>query len=592
MKTSLRLFLFGLLTLAGYAGFAQNGKFDVRFTVKSVDCSTMKAVIRVEVKAPDANSTFLMGDGNFRFTYPSTILTNPRIVSEENFSGNAPASQSAYGSQNLNGSTEGPTTGRVVLNNIYGGRPNPTRVGTSYMTVSCIEFTLKQLVTCFDLRWDTTFPATGMSEVIVASGNSFSYTTSDVTPVTHNNLNVCPNQYCSDSYGVRLNLKSFDCVTKKVTMRVQVKSTSPNSGTFLMGDANFRFNYSAAMLTNPQIVLEENYSSNAPASNNGYTPQDLNGSAVSGSAGILSLNVKFSPPGSVTIAKAVSTDWTTVSCIQFDYIGSSTAPCFTIDWRKSTDPVPVTIMNKVAITGANTFSLVTVPTGTIYDNLNICPQQLCSSVATDLSLRKKALATGPVTMNSVVSFSLTLTNKGPNTATNVVVTDTLPAGLQFVSATPNVTVVNGIAQWKVSSLSANTSTSLILQARVMAYGPLFNKAEITKVDQSDPNSIPNNGSYLEDDLGTACVTVPIPMCAGDEFEVSTPSSVTSVQWFRNGIKVGEGRTYTIREPGTYTYLTTVGTCPAEGCCPIIVFEGECCPANLCVPFVIKKTKSR
>lgn len=551
----------------------------------------MKAVIRVEVKATDANSTFLMGDGNFRFTYPSTILTSPRIVSEENFSGNAPASQSAYGSQNLNGSTEGPTTGRVVLNNIYGGRPNPTRVGTSYMTVACIEFTLKQLVTCFDLKWDTAFPATGMSEVIVASSTSFSYTTNDVTPVTHNNRNVCPAEYCNDSYGVRLDLKSFDCQTKKVTIRVRVKATSPNSGTFLMGDANYRFNYNASLLTNPQIVLEENYSANAPASDNNYTAQDLTGSRVSGSAGILSLNTKYSPSGNATSAKAVTTDWTTVACIQFDYTGSGATPCFTIDWRKSSDPIPVTIMNKVTLSGTGSYSLLSVPTGSIYENLDICPQQLCPTVATDLSLTKKSLSTGPVTLNSVVSFSLTLTNKGPNTATNVVVTDTLPVGLQFVSATPAVTVVNGIAQWKVSSLSANTSTSLILQAKVTAYGPLFNKAEITAADQSDPNSIPNNGSYLEDDLGTACVTVPIPMCAGDEFELSTPASVTSVQWFRNGIKVGEGRTYTINQPGTYTYLTTVGTCPAEGCCPIIVYEGECCPANLCVPFVIKKTKS-
>jgi hypothetical protein len=43
--------------------------------------------------------------------------------------------------------------------------------------------------------------------------------------------------------------------------------------------------------------------------------------------------------------------------------------------------------------------------------------------------------------------------------------------------------------------------------------------------------------------------------------------------------------------GEYTFTATNGTCPASGCCPIIIEAGtNCCPAEVCVPFTIKKKK--
>ncbi len=276
---------------------AQTGAYDVRFTQKSIDCAAGKVVIRVEVKARDANSTFLMGDANFRFTYPSQALTSPRIVLQENFSSQAPANQPAYAPQDIaNASTEGPTVGRVVLNTTYNRNAGAVRVGTDWIGVTCLEFTLKQLTTCFDLRWDTTFPATGMNEVIVTGTNPYAYQLADVAANTYQNLNSCPDTYCgapANRFGVRLSVKSFDCVAKEAVIRVEVKATAPTSGSFLMGDANYRFDYDASLLTNPRIVSQEHFSSEAPASDPRYTAQDLTGSAVAGAAGILSLNTKF-----------------------------------------------------------------------------------------------------------------------------------------------------------------------------------------------------------------------------------------------------------------------------------------------------------
>ena len=94
------------------------------------------------------------------------------------------------------------------------------------------------------------------------------------------NLTVGSDQFCQASkakYGVRLSVKSFDCETKKVVLRVEVRAADAESA-FLMGDANYRFNYNATLLTNPQIVSQEAFSSVAPASDNRYTAQNLTGS--------------------------------------------------------------------------------------------------------------------------------------------------------------------------------------------------------------------------------------------------------------------------------------------------------------------------
>ena len=69
-----------------------------------------------------------MGDANYRFKYDPRLMTNPTIVLEENFSGELPANQNAHSSQDLEGSTAGPTIGRVSLNTKYAGRNGRVRL--------------------------------------------------------------------------------------------------------------------------------------------------------------------------------------------------------------------------------------------------------------------------------------------------------------------------------------------------------------------------------------------------------------------------------------------------------------------------------
>ena len=129
----------------------------------------------------------------------------------------------------------------------------------------------------------------------------------------------------------------------------------------------------------------------------------------------------------------------------------------------------------------------------------------------DLSITKTASSATP-NVGQNVTFTVTVTNAaGLDNATGVQVTDVLPAGLTFVSATPSVptTFNSGTGVWTVGNLNAGASATLTLVATVTTSGTKINVAEVTAADQFDRDSTPNNGATTEDDRATATVTPPV-----------------------------------------------------------------------------------
>jgi large repetitive protein len=195
-----------LLMIALGSAQAQNGKFDVRFALKTMDCVNQKATILVQVRATDASSTFLMGDANFRFDYNTTQIKNPQIVVQENFSSIAPSSNSNYNPQTKTGTSEGASKGTMSLNVTYSGSNNGAKqVGVDWMTVSCVQFDIVSTASCFELVWhtNTQFPITGMSEVVVTNPSTFEYDLKNVPAGGYyGNMSVCPGSVCNPVLGV------------------------------------------------------------------------------------------------------------------------------------------------------------------------------------------------------------------------------------------------------------------------------------------------------------------------------------------------------------------------------------------------------
>lgn len=125
--------------------------------------------------------------------------------------------------------------------------------------------------------------------------------------------------------------------------------------------------------------------------------------------------------------------------------------------------------------------------------------------ATDLAVTKTVDDASP-DIGQNVTFTVTVSNTSATNATNVVLTDLLPAGLTFVSSTPSQgAYVSATGIWTIGTVNANSSVTLTVVATVASNTTKVNAAEITSLDQFDSDSTPNNGGTAEDDRATVTV---------------------------------------------------------------------------------------
>lgn len=125
------------------------------------------------------------------------------------------------------------------------------------------------------------------------------------------------------------------------------------------------------------------------------------------------------------------------------------------------------------------------------------PQQ-----SADVSLGK-TVDTATPNVGGLATFTLVVDNAGPNSATNLRVVDPLPQGLEFVAATPSQgSFASATGTWSVGTLASGARATLALQTRVTRAGPITNVAEISDLDQRDPDATPGNGVPGEDDRAT------------------------------------------------------------------------------------------
>jgi len=175
------------------------------------------------------------------------------------------------------------------------------------------------------------------------------------------------------------------------------------------------------------------------------------------------------------------------------------------------------------------------------------------AVAADLSLA----ITPPTSTTAVgqnVTFTITITNGGPDAATNVVVTDVLPAGLTFQSATPEAgTYDDGTKQWSIPSLASGEDLTLTVVARVDSSSLLTYTAQVTASSVFDPDSTPNDGAG--DDSASATVDAP---AAADLAVTITPPTATPA--------LGQNATFTVTltntGPDTATGVVVTDIIPA------------------------------
>ena len=225
--------------------------------------------------------------------------------------------------------------------------------------------------------------------------------------------------------------------------------------------------------------------------------------------------------------------------------GTSTVTC-TLGTIASGDTATVSIVVTPRSTGdlTNTASV----TGSVADPStgdNTVTETTTVSPAADLSVTK-ADSLDPVPLGTTVTYTLNVSNRGPSTGVDVILTDTLPGGVSFVSVSAGCGEVGGIVTCNLGTLGSGDSANVSIVVRPTAVNTITNTATVTS-GVADPRPEDN----------TATETTRVSPAA--DLSVSKADSPDPVQ-------LGDDLTYTItvanRGPSTATGVTLTDTLPA------------------------------
>ena len=166
----------------------------------------------------------------------------------------------------------------------------------------------------------------------------------------------------------------------------------------------------------------------------------------------------------------------------------------------------------------NDWELIITPAAS--GTCNVCPSNA------DVSVTKTSDAGATLLLGDTFNYMLTASNAGPGDATGVVVTDTLPGQVTYVSNTCSATFSAGTVTWNIGNLANGASANCSINVQVTTVGAISNTATITSTT-NDPNPANNAGT----------VALAGAMLADLSIAISSDAP--------NNIGVGQQYTYTV-----------------------------------------------
>ncbi len=132
-------------------------------------------------------------------------------------------------------------------------------------------------------------------------------------------------------------------------------------------------------------------------------------------------------------------------------------------------------------------------------------------------------------IDDLVTFKITLTNKGPGAATSIQVKNVLPQGLTLVSSNPQQGSYNSTSGiWEAGNIAKDNQAFVDIVTKVTSGGSLSNTAEVIAVTEPDPDSTPNNNNPNEDDQASVIVTIGTDETPGNQAPTDLALSATTV----------------------------------------------------------------
>ena len=241
----------------------------------------------------------------------------------------------------------------------------------------------------------------------------------------------------------------------------------------------------------------------------------------------------------------------TVTCNIGDLAGNAST---TVTIEVAVDPSTAgVITNTAAVTGNETDP--DTSNNTKSASTSVTP-------AADLTVTKID-SPDPVLAGTNLVYAVTVTNGGPSTSTGAVLTDTLPAGVTFVSSTPGsptCTLSTGTVTCSLGDLAANASTTVTIHVGVngATTGTLTNTASVAG-DEVDPDTGNNSTSAATlvnpaADLAVAKIDSPDPVLAATNL-------VYAVTVTNSGPSTSTGAVLTDTLPAGVTFVSSTPGSP-------------------------------
>ncbi|MBP6006009.1 DUF11 domain-containing protein, partial [Candidatus Saccharibacteria bacterium] len=191
----------------------------------------------------------------------------------------------------------------------------------------------------------------------------------------------------------------------------------------------------------------------------------------------------------------------------------------------------------------------------------------------DLEL-DKSISTNSTGKGGVLTYQISVTNKGPADATGVKVSDKLPSGVSFISADGQYDPATGI--WELGELNAGQTKTLSIKVKVdktCENKTITNTAEVAKADQEDIDSTPSNQDASEDDQDSANFRCEKDIVVTNVENVTNVTNTNNVNNVTN--TTNQANTTNVAGVSTTTpqVIAQGGKAPVPGTNPVVVPSG-------------------
>ncbi|RYD94999.1 MAG: DUF11 domain-containing protein [Sphingobacteriales bacterium] len=136
------------------------------------------------------------------------------------------------------------------------------------------------------------------------------------------------------------------------------------------------------------------------------------------------------------------------------------------------------------------------------------------------------VAAGPYYNNQNVTYTVSVTNNGPDAATNLVITDQFPTGLSLITANPSTgTYTSATGNWAIGTLNSGQTITLTLVGRPQTASSFTTVASVTANDGYDAITS-NNSASNTITVGTSADLAVTNTVAAGTYNVGQPVTYT------------------------------------------------------------------